>query len=320
MKFWYYKNIISYCLWPLSWVFRLIARCRRFWLEKHRKALPLPVIIVGNINVGGTGKTPFVIWLCQYLQQRGCKVGIVSRGYRATTANFPKLVTRQDPADQVGDEAKLIADATSCPVVIDPNRCQAVEYLAKQTDCNIVISDDGLQHYAMSRILEIIIVDGTRPFGNRWCLPAGPLREPLCRLREVDLIISNGTAMAKNGCAFQTKPQALQPVDGSKHSLTFKRLHHQSIHAVAGIGNPQRFFDQLTQLGVNVKPHIFRDHHTFTPRDFNFDDGTPIIMTAKDAIKCQSFAQPNWWYLPITIEPNQACLQALEKELEQIKL
>ena len=321
MQFWYRKNsILAWCLLPLSWLFRFMVKQRRWWLERHRQVLSLPVIVVGNITVGGTGKTPMVIWLCHYLQTQGWQVGVVSRGYKARIKAFPKLITPKDTADQVGDEPILIATETDCQVVIDPNRNRAVNYLATHTDCNIIISDDGLQHYAMSRVLEIITVDGTRRFGNGHCLPAGPLREPIRRLYEADMVVGNGDAVDIHNHIMYKQLQPLKRVDGSGKTMSLKMLYGKTVNAVAGIGDPESMFKELIALGCEVHRHPFADHHQFTPTDFTFDNDNILIMTAKDAVKCCQFAKENWWYLPIVAEPNDAFIQALDKALVLIKL
>ena len=320
MNIWYQQRGWANALLPLSWLFRGLVRLRRWWLEKRREVWPVPVVVVGNITVGGTGKTPLVIWLSCYLQQQGWRVGIVSRGYGAQQKQFPHLIQHDDSVQEVGDEPKLISQETGCPVVIDPRRCRAVKHLLRHADCNIVLSDDGLQHYAMSRVLEIVTVDGKRRFGNGHCLPAGPLREPVRRIHEADLVIGNGDVVNTQGYVMHMQSQVLRRVDGSRETMTLKELAGQAVNAVAGIGYPQRFFTELKNLGCQINEHAFRDHHHFSVDDFKFDHGELLVMTAKDAVKCQSFAQPHWWYLPVEAKPNEVFLQALEQKLRLIKL
>lgn len=321
MKWWYRNNYIIRLLLPLSWLFGLLVKMRRYWLERHRQILSLPVVVVGNITVGGTGKTPLVIWLCHYLQKKGWRVGVVSRGYKSRASRFPKLLASTDSAQVVGDEPRLIANATHCPVVIDPDRHRAAAYLAASTDCNLIISDDGLQHYAMSRVMEIVTVDAERRFGNGYCLPIGPLREPISRLQEVDMVIGNGGSVDAKGYAMSLQPQPLCRVDGASKRMELADLQGKVVRAVTGIGHPQRFFDLLTRLGCQVLSSPFADHHQFIEDDFKFDkDEVLLVMTAKDAVKCQALAKSHWWYLPIVLKPNQAFIIDLDHKLDLIRL
>lgn len=319
MHFWYRKkpHLTAHLLAPLAWVYGRVIKRRRMYIEKRRTPAPLPVIVVGNITVGGTGKTPMVIWLADYLQQQGWRVGIVSRGYKGQQSQFPHCVdVNQDTAKQVGDEPYLMAQKTQRPVVIDPNRLNAVKYLAEHTDCNMVISDDGMQHYRMSRVMEIAIIDGMRQFGNGKLLPAGPLREPIHRLREIELVVSNNAKIDVAPHTMFFKPTALQPVNQQGKSMALSTLKGETIHAITGIGNPERFFHTLASLGAHVKQHIFADHHRFAPHEFRFThDDDIVIMTEKDAVKCQAFAKPNWYYLPITVEFDDQFITALKAQL-----
>ncbi len=296
-RVWYGEHWLGVLLLPLSAVYRAGLGVRRL-ARRLRPAKPLgiPVIVVGNLTVGGTGKTPLVIHLAGLLQSRGHRVGIVSRGYRARVARFPHSVGEDDDASAVGDEPKLIAQETGCPVVIAPRRREAALHLMENFGVDLVLSDDGLQHSALPRALEIIVVDGDRKFGNGRLLPAGPLREPVSRLDGADYVVVNNASpagtpakagvrsnrMTVHPCAFRHLPSGRrEPAD---------YFNGQPIHACAGIGNPQRFFNALISLGIEVRPHEFPDHHTYHPGDLLFDDGLAVVMTAKDGVKCAAFA------------------------------
>lgn len=302
MKIWYRHSILSYLLLPLSWFFWLIIIIRHWLYQKKIKTIchfPVPIIVVGNITVGGTGKTPFVIWLTNLLVQQGFRPGVVSRGYKAQKLRKPRLITATSKATESGDEPLIIARHTNCPIVIAPNRCQAVKLLTEQHNCDVIISDDGLQHYALARDIEIAIVDGQRKFGNGFLLPAGPLREPISRLKSVDFVVYNTIDMHLRPAII------LAAVNNSKQHLSIKELHGQTIHAIAGIGNPQRFFITLRNLGVNIIEHPFPDHHNFNPKDIDFGEDALVIMTEKDAVKCAQFADQRHWFLPVNAEFDQ---------------
>ncbi len=298
-RIWYRHSIFSYMLLPLSWLFQLIIIIRR-WLYrlqiKKVNCFSVPVIVIGNITIGGTGKTPFVIWLANLLSQQGYKPGIVSRGYKVKNITKPRLITTNSSVTEAGDEPLIIARHTNCPVVITPNRSKAIELLINQHNCNIIISDDGLQHYAMARNIEIVVVDGQRQFGNGWLLPAGPLREPISRLKSVDFVVYNTVNM-------HLKPAtSLIAVNDNNRRLKITELAGKKVHAVAGIGNPQRFFASLCQLGLQIIEHPFPDHYNFKKNDIDLDENSIIIMTEKDAVKCVDIADERHWFLPVTAE------------------
>ncbi|MFW5451192.1 MAG: tetraacyldisaccharide 4'-kinase [Methylophagaceae bacterium] len=297
---WYQPHPIRWLLWPISIVYRLIIWCRQalytIGIFKHYK-LPVPVIIVGNISVGGTGKTPLVIWLVKQLKLAGLRPGIISRGYGGNADHYPQLVTAHSDPSIVGDEPIIISRHTGCPMAVAPNRVAAGQLLLQQHDCNIIIADDGLQHYALERDIEIVVVDGQRLFGNQYCLPAGPLREPLSRLEYVDFIVHNGGSSVDYNMTL-LQGQAINIADPNiKKDLSY--FIGKPIHAIAGIGNPKRFFDQLSEQGLTIQAYPFTDHHIFTSTELQFDDDAPIIMTEKDSVKCQSFANKNMWYIAI---------------------
>lgn len=302
---WYGKPGWLYLLWPLEFVFRFFAALRRVLyrikiLSSWRA--PVPVIVIGNISVGGTGKTPVTIAVCELLQRAGFKPGIVSRGYGANPPHLPYAIDTAASASITGDEPLLIARRTRCPVVIAPKRIAAAQYLLKQQvlrerECNVLICDDGLQHYALQRDIEIAVIDHARGFGNGHCLPVGPLREPITRLNNVDAILRNG---GDDETGFQINADAFVQIE-SGQSIPPRTWckQHSRVHAVAGIGNPQRFFSTLRTLGCEVIEHAFPDHHVFTANDLQFGDDLPIAMTEKDAVKCTSFATPQCWYLQV---------------------
>lgn len=314
---WYQPHPIRWLLLPLSLLYRLIAGIRkqayqRDWLTRHN--MPVPVIVVGNISVGGTGKTPFVLWLCEKLREAGYRPGIISRGYGGKANHYPLDVKDDTAVNQSGDEPALIARRSQCPVVVDPDRSRAAVHLLSQHHCDVIISDDGLQHYALQRDIEICLVDGQRRFGNKLCLPAGPLREPMSRLQQVDFVVYNGEAATQR---YQMQLHASHWLNlSSDEQLPLQVFAAQEVHAVAGIGNPQRFFDLLAEHGIIVHPHPFDDHHAFAAPDLTFNDDLPVLMTEKDAVKCQSFASENYWYLPVSAEINDDLAHAILTKLK----
>lgn len=301
---WCNTNLWHGLLIPLSWLFFSITTLRRLAYRFHlltTHQFPIPVIVVGNISIGGTGKTPLVIYLVQQLQLRGWRPGIISRGYGGT-AEVPTAVTPDSDPLVVGDEPLLIARRTQCPLWIGRNRPAAARtLLAVHPEVNIIISDDGLQHYALARTINIAVIDGARGFGNMRVLPAGPLREPLSRLTQMNatlIINQTGSIHPSTPTALPHYPMHLQGTQFTqlKQPQTTTTAQHfigKPIHAVAGIGNPQRFFDQLIAMGLTIIPHAFPDHHQYQAHDLNFSD--IIIMTEKDAVKCQSFATEHMW-------------------------
>ncbi len=301
---WYGRNPLSLPLVPLSWVFQLVSVLRRKAYTSGLLAIyhaRVPVIVVGNPTVGGSGKTPLVIWLAGYLGTLGYKPGIVARGYGGRASGWPQQVRHDSDPHAVGEEAVLIARRTRCPVAVAPDRGAAVKALLEHTDCDVVISDDGLQHYALGRSIEIAVIDGVRRLGNRRLLPAGPLREAPSRLDEVDFIVTNGIA-AVNEYAMKYVP--VNPINLQRRELAmpFADFRDTPVHAVAGIGNPQRFFKMLKDKGLKIIPHVFPDHHRFKSQDLDFKDEHPILMTEKDAIKCEAFATSRCWLVPIIAE------------------
>lgn len=315
MKFWYQPlRWWVWLLYPLAKLLFIVSKIRRYLLQKkcQKNSKPrLPMIIVGNISVGGNGKTPFVIWLCELLIKEGYQPGIVSRGYGGKSNHYPFLLNNDTEGAEAGDEPIMLFKRLQIPIVVDPKRVQAAKYLTEHCAVDIIVSDDGLQHYALARDIEIAVVDGKRRFGNQKLMPMGPLREPLIRLKEVDFIINNGE-QAEGEITMLLQPQPCKAVDGRKACLP--KLGH--VNACAAIGYPQRFFDSLqSQHYQLVKQIPFADHHAFKASDFTpFEAQLPLLMTEKDAVKCCSFALPNWWYLPIDAQlPETFNIKLLQK-------
>lgn len=289
---WYQKRwrYFAYLLWPLSFLYRALALLSGYSQRKNRIYFRIPILIIGNLTTGGTGKTPILITLTRILQSEGLKVGIVSRGYKseAERASRPTLVTSAHTAQQVGDEPLLIFEKTGAPMAIHAKRPHAVQALiAKHPDLDLILSDDGLQNASLTHDLTLILIDAKRRFGNGLLLPAGPLREPVRRLSSADFRVINGED-------FMLKPSGFRKID-SIESCALPPT--QPIYAVSGIANPARFFETLTNLGLNVKPVIFRDHHAFKAKDFRGMEKGVIIMTEKDAVKCKDFGFSNAYVL-----------------------
>jgi len=320
-RIWYNGGPGVIPLLPLSWLFRLLITVRRWlyqqgWLTVNHFSAPL--IVVGNLTVGGVGKTPFVIWLASFLRRKGYKPGIVSRGYGGDATEWPQSVVPESDPVLVGDEAVLLACRCQCPMVVSPNRSDAVRMLLKDYDCNIVIADDGLQHYAMGRNIEIVIVDGQRRFGNQHLLPAGPLREPVARLNDVDLCIVNGEPMASDEYRMTLTERSLYNLQSPERKEAISFLKGKRVHAVAGIGFPEKFFTLLRNEGVEVIAHPFPDHHAYRVGDLNFGDDHVVVMTEKDAVKCTPFAKPDHWVLTIGMAPELEVEKRLDVLLESI--
>ena len=304
MPFWYTRSKIAWRLLPFSLLFWLISQVRRSLFQLGILATyraPKPVIIVGNLSVGGNGKTPVVVWLVEQLRQRGLKVGVISRGYGSRAESYPLLVSAQTDPKCGGDEPVLIAKRTGAAVAISANRREAVELLLKSADCDLIIADDGLQHYKLQRDLEIVVMDAQRALGNGFVLPAGPLRELPRRLKSVDFVITNGGQNVYSDAVMQLKPHYgvnLQSVEQRPLNAFSESV------AMAGIGNPQRFFTMLEDLGIHLsQTHAFADHQPFDEQLLNAMSRTqPLFMTEKDAVKCSAFAQANWWYVPVDAE------------------
>lgn len=306
---WASRNLPAIAWLPLAGVFGVLAALRRGAFRAgllKRDRMPVPVIVVGNIAVGGSGKTPVVAWLAGVLRAAGYVPGVVSRGYGAAVAGVAMVTVDSDPK-ACGDEPVLLAQLTDCPVAVGVDRPAAARALLRaHPECTVIISDDGLQHYPLQRDIEIAVVDEAT-LGNRWLLPAGPLREPLRRLASVDLVIAHGqlsiAMMQSLGsgtvASMRLEGELLRRVAGGGERRPLADLRGQRVHAMAGIGRPERFFQQLRDAGLEVVPHAFPDHHCFRPEDLDFAPGEVKIMTAKDAVKCRSFASADVWQLPV---------------------
>ncbi len=326
---WQTLGLAQVFLLPLAGLFAVISASRRWlyahqWLASHK--LAVPVIVVGNISVGGTGKTPLVIYLAHQLKLAGLKPGIISRGYGGSTSG--EVTANSQPAD-VGDEPVLIAQRSACPVWVNAQRVAAGRALLQAYPaCNVLISDDGLQHYALQRDVEIA-VQARRSFGNQLLLPAGPLREKIARLQTVDAIVDAGSDLAFGFDALGGLPpvfaMALQGAQfESLNDASTQPAHYfadKNLVAIAGIGNPQAFFNHLSHLGLQFASVSFADHHAFSAQDFAAYAQKTILMTEKDAIKCKAFKLADAWYLPVTanIENNQNKQTLIEVILDKIK-
>jgi len=305
---------------PVSWLFRLVSALRRtayrLGLLKTQR-LPVPVIVVGNISVGGTGKTPLVIWLAQQLQAAGLQPGIISRGY-CGTHGLPISVTSYSNPAEVGDEPVMLAERTQLPVFVAHDRAAAgMALLQAHPQCGVLISDDGLQHYRLGRDAEIAVVDGARRFGNGQLLPAGPLREPETRLDRVDVVVGNGEAADEGMFLMQLQPGIFRNLLDPCKTATAADFVGKKLLAIAGIGHPPRFFAQLENVGLEIETRAFPDHHAYTPDDLPSGSADAILMTEKDAVKCRAFARPEWWYLEVEAQLDHALLERVLKKLRK---
>ena len=360
LEMWYGKHwpvrVIPWLLLPLSWLYQLLAYANQRWQQKHSVRIAVPVVVVGNISVGGTGKTPIIIALANALTAKHIQVGIISRGYGSNAPHYPYRVTASDHAAQCGDEPLLIAKATQCPVMIDKNRVAAAQQLlVSHPEVQLILSDDGLQHHRLQRNLEIVVVDSERGLGNHFCLPAGPLREPAKRLSTVDWILLNTPVekmreLKKDQKQDQKKVDRRLPIKVSLQPQAWRHIASQKVyplspcpwldannvdgnakmltktlHAAAGIGHPQRFFNTLTQLGIDnsqsikqtCHQHSFDDHHQFTAQDFSAWTNDTVLMTEKDGVKCQALmgeaAMPeDCWALMVDIDLPNALIEHVE--------
>lgn len=323
---WYRRQTPPAGLAPLSALFGTLARKRRarFSHVENQYRSPLPVIVVGNITVGGTGKSPLTAWLVEMLGRHGYSPVIVSRGYGGKAKQVPLLVTATTEVAECGDEALMLARQCGVPVVVDPDRARAAAWAAAEGLGNILVCDDGLQHYRLARNIELVVFDGSRGAGNGALLPAGPLREPLQRLASATAVVINGEPghpsfdeirqQAPACIRMSLQPQRFRNIcSGEVRSTDYFR--GRAVHGVAGIGNPSRFFATLEGLGVGVREHVFADHHRFTAGDI-VDDGLPVVMTAKDSVKCERFALPHWWVLEVAAVPETSLEQVLVSALQ----
>jgi tetraacyldisaccharide 4'-kinase len=319
-------------LWPVSVLFQALTAIRRAAQQsKQRPAyLTAPLIVIGNISLGGTGKTPLLITLSQELQKQGFKPGIISRGYGGDAPSYPFAVNIDSDVSQSGDEAFLIAEKTGCPVYVDPDRSAALQALLLHEDVDVVLSDDGLQHYNLYRDLEIVVVDGQRLFSNGFCLPAGPLRESMNRLKEAQHIVVNGEPAREipqlaGASKMQLEPRSLvNMVSGEKRPFAGAPFNMGNrLQAVSALGNPQRFYALLERLPYQVEMFSFPDHHRFTADDFEqegIDMHQPVVMTEKDAVKCRQFAKNNFWYLSVEVNLESQLFERLTEDIRRVRI
>lgn len=318
LETWYGGPARGRWLQPIAWLFAGIVRLRRTmyrreWRQSYRSRRP--VIIVGNLTAGGTGKTPFVIWLARQLAEQGLRVGIASRGYRGSGGPARQLTT-QDTAATAGDEALLLRRKLGLPVAIGARRTEVVRLL--EMDCDVIVCDDGLQHYALARDFEIAIVDGARRFGNGRLLPAGPLREPVTRLSEVDAVIVNGAGFDwPAAIRMRLAPAAVVALDGHARR-TLAEFSGRSVTAVAAIGHPERFFALLHEHGLQLQPRALPDHAVLTPDIAGTAEGRPVLMTEKDAVKCTGDGWQDAWYVEVAAEVDAASAKPLLDRIAKV--
>ena len=323
MRHWSRRGAVAWLLWPASLAFAVVVLVRRFLYRIGLLASEhpgVPVIVVGNLTAGGSGKTPLVLHIVELLRQHKWRPGIVSRGYGGSAAakgGAPREASiASDPAE-VGDEPILLARRSGCPVWVASERGAACRALREQhPECDVIVTDDGLQHYALARDIEICVVDG-RSFGNGF-LPAGPLREPRSRLSSVDAVVAHEGANVK-GYKMQLQGETLVRLTDAHDVRPVKSFAGQKVHAVAGIGDPQRFFLHLARFGMQPVPHPFADHHRFGAEELDFGDGEPVVMTEKDAVKCRRLAKPNHWVFPVSASLDPAFERWLLEKLSGSK-
>lgn len=311
-KIWYGDSALRLLLLPFTWIYSAVTACRRYLYSSgifRVQRLHVPVIVVGNITAGGTGKTPFTLWLAEQLAAKGFQPGIISRGYRGSVGPEPVVVTADSDPAIVGDEAVLMASRSECPVVVHPDRVAAANAAIEQ-GANLIVADDGLQHYRLGRDFEIAIVDGARLYGNRQLLPAGPLREPLTRLNTIDQILVQRETDDNSELLHRSADSS--PKNFRLAASAICRLDHSDIrncgdfsgarmHALAGIGNPERFFRLLEAHDIKVIRHPLGDHADIKSYDRTFSDGLEVVMTEKDAVKCRRLGTRNHWYVPVDV-------------------
>lgn len=315
---WQHRGIAAFLLLPAAGLFAVLSAARRALIRPEHPGVP--VIVVGNITAGGTGKTPLVLWLAQFLKGNGRSPAIVSRGYGARRGDPRPVPPDGIPADY-GDEPCLLARRAGCPVWVGHDRvavCRALLEAHPGTD--VILSDDGLQHYRLARDFEIAVIDGERGLGNGWPLPAGPLREPASRLDSVNAVVVNGGSPSRawpHGVTMRLEGSLFRNVARPGDTVTAGHFRGRRVHAIAGIGNPRRFFAQLGELGISCMPKAFPDHHPFQPRDLAFAGDDEIVMTEKDAVKCAAFASKRHWALVVDAEPDPRLGDMILASLEQ---
>ncbi|MCG6984414.1 MAG: tetraacyldisaccharide 4'-kinase [Thiocapsa sp.] len=318
---WYGRHPLGLLLLPLSWLYCLVVRLRRLayragWLASAR--LPVPVVVVGNLTVGGTGKTPAVLRLADLLQARGWTPAIITRGYGGRASSWPRLVPPGADPGVFGDEPVLLASRSGCPVVAGPDRASAARLALDQGGVDVLLADDGLQHSRLARDIEIVVVDGARGFGNGRCLPAGPLREPKGRMRSVDFVLSNGGDPC-GGHRMELIPGAAVNLRDRSRMRPIADFAGEHVLAVAAIGNPERFFAMLRGLGIAIRPRAYPDHYPFSASDLAEWPAGPVLMTEKDAVKCARVAGEDHWYIPVEANLEAAFVDQFFARLEALR-
>ena len=301
-RFWYAPDLPGVLLAPLGWVVALFTVLRRAAYRAGMRRswqVGCPVVVVGNLAVGGTGKTPLVIAVAKLLSRHGLRVGIVCRGYRGSAHRWPRQVRPDSDPERVGDEAVLLARRAGVPVAAGPNRIAAARILVRRSKCDVILSDDGLQHLRLARDVEIVVVDGVRRHGNGRCMPAGPLREPLGRLASVDLVVVNGGEERQGELAMQLVAGDAESLNDAGTTRPLDSFRDSPVHAVCAIGHAERFFRTLEDHGLTIVRHPFPDHHPFSGEEIRFAGGAPVLMTEKDAVKCERFADDRHWCVPV---------------------
>ena len=318
---WTSPGWINYLLLPVSWAYLASMAARKLLYDVgifRTQKLDAPVIVVGGISAGGSGKTPLVIALAKYLNDNGYRPGVISRGYRGSSTYWPRQVTRTTTADVVGDEPQLIYELAGVPVVVGPDRLEDGRMLIEENGCDVIVSDDGFQHFRLHRDLDIVVIDGQAGFGNGWCLPSGPLREPASAIRRAGIVVFNSADKA--GFPMGALWMSMSPgdcynlVSGEPRSL--ESFKDSTAHAVAGIGNPERFFMQLQEAGITVYRHAFIDHHRFVQSDLDFADGAPVLMTEKDGVKCRNMESVGHvWIVRAQVELEPAIFRRIDEAI-----
>jgi tetraacyldisaccharide 4'-kinase len=318
-RHWYRHTPLLLVTLPLSWLFGTLAALRRLLyrnniLSSHR--LPVPVIVVGNISVGGTGKTPLTLALAERLKQFDKHPIIVSRGYGGSVQT-PTAVREDSEARVCGDEPLLMARRNICPVWVGRDRvATALAALQAHPECDVILCDDGLQHYRLQRDVELVVVDGKRRFGNGFLLPAGPLREPVARLHKADAVIVNGDGALSGEHTMRLHGELFHNLLNPSMTLPAYCFQGLRLHAVAGIGNPRRYFDQLQAMGLDCTEHPFADHHAYTPDELSFAECDALLLTEKDAVKCTSFANTHYWVLRVEAQIDPKLIELILRKID----
>ena len=312
---WYRSFWANVWLLPLSAVFYILSHMRRLYIlnvKAPEKRSSVPVVVIGNITVGGTGKTPLTCFLVEALKQKDVRIGVISRGYGSNAPSYPYLVGHEDSSLIAGDEPKLLQQRLGCPVIIGADRNASIDLMISTQNVDLILCDDGLQHYQMYRDYELVLLDAKRQLGNGWLLPVGPLREGRWRLSSVDCVIENG-----NSQSMTIKPESWVNVSTGEvrglNSFSYGNDENLELKAICGIGNPQRFWDSLQSLGVVSSNKAFPDHYQFSADDIPAHD--TVLMTEKDAVKCQGLTNPDMWYLKVSAQLAESVEESLVADL-----